>query len=220
LSAPHWLEAEVGGVIADGGAAGETPRRASIPYSLKYAFSEDWGIRASGEALVRAHGDGPTENGFGDTSLIVKRRFAVDDASALGLEAGALAPTARRSLRSGSGKTDYAVDGIYSADALGWHTDVNVLGTRFGARDAGASRWQTLGALALSHPLTERWQIAAEASGTRQHGQSATAQVLGALSYALRRDLVLDFGAAHGLNHATPTWQWFAGFTTLLGRVD
>jgi hypothetical protein len=222
LSAPGWLEGEFGGLdIDDRDHASGTPRRASIPYTFKYAFSEDWGIRVGGEAWVRAHrDDGSPENGIGDTSLVAKRRFAVDEASAFGLEIGLLAPTARRALQLGSGKPDWSANGIYSVDFAGWHADVNALETRMGAHDTGSSRWQSLAAAALSHPLGPRWTMAGEISATAQRGQAGAAQVLGAASYALHRDCVLDIGAARGLNRASPTWQTFTGVTVVIDKLD
>jgi hypothetical protein len=220
LSAPHWLEGEFGGLFVHDAGADDPTRRTSVPYALKYAFSEDWGVRVQGEGLVHVRADGFHQTGFGDTQIIVKRRFAIDDAQAFGLEVGALYPTARPALQSGSGKPDYSVNGIYSADALGFHADANVIGTRLGAREEGTSRWQTLGALAVSHPLMDRWQIAGEFAATRQSGASTQTQFLGALSYSLRRDIVLDAGAIRGLNHATPAWQAFAGMTVVLGKLD
>jgi len=220
LSAPHWLEGEFGGLLILDRSSGELSHRASAPYALKYAFTDDWGIRIIGEGIVHASDDGQRQTGFGDTGLVAKRRFAADEASAFGLELGALFPTTRPALHLGSGKTDYSVNGIYSVDALGWHADLNVIGTRLGATEQALSRWQGTGALALSHPLSEQWSAGGEFSGTRQHGTASTAQFLGSLAFAARRDLVFDFGAIRRLNRATPTWQAFAGATVVIGRVD
>ncbi len=189
---------------------------------MKLAFSENWGVRVDGEALVRqTANDGTRDIGFGDTSFIVKRRFAIDTDSALGLEAGATVPTARRGFGVGSGKPDYAINAIYSADFGDWHTDINLLNTRIGAidRDAGEGRWQTLGATSVSRRLDHRWGVVGEVSGTRRRGVSGTAQALGAITYAAQRSAVLDFGLAHALNRATPTWQVFGGLTMVIGRV-
>jgi hypothetical protein len=220
LSAPHWLEGEFGGQWAHQRADDGPTSRGSIPYTLKYAFTEDWGVRVGGEALVRTSGDGERETGFGDTGIVAKRRFAIDDASAFGLEAGVLFPTARRALQLGSGKPDYSVNGIYSVDVAGWHSDVNVIETRAGGVDEGVSRWQTTAAVAASHPLVEHWQIAGEFAGTRQTGAAGTAQFLAALSWSPRGDVVFDFGGIRGLNHATPSWQAFVGVTVVIGRLD
>lgn len=221
LTAPGWLEGEFGGLYLRDRHADDGPqRRSSVPYTLKFAFTEDWGVRIGGEALVHAAlPDGMHETGIGDTAIVAKGRFAIDKASAFGLEAGVTVPTAKPALASGSGKPDWSVNGIYSADLGGWHADANLLNTRFGSQQTDQSRWQTLVAVALSHPVGDRWTVAGELSGTRQHGANGTAQVLGAVSCAIRRDIVVDFGAAHGLNRATPTWQAFTGVTVVLGKV-
>ena len=222
LSAPGWLEGEFGGLlIRDRHADDGIDRRISVPYTLKYAFTDDWGVRLGGETFAHVRNqDGTTDSGFGDTTLVLKRRFAIDQASAFGLELGAAFATAKPVLQVGSGKTDWSVNGIYSVDLGAWHADVNLIDTRLGARVAGQSRSQALGAFAVSRPVSDRWTAEAEMSATRQHGVSSTAQVLAAMSLELRRDLVVDFGAAHGLNRASPTWQAFAGVTVVLGRLD
>ena len=222
LSAPLWLEGEFGGVIQRGHPSdGGDRHRRSVPYGLKLAFTEDWGVRLGGEALVRAKGaDGSRDWGVGDTALVGKRRFAIDEASALGLELGVLCPTARRSLQSGSGKPDWSVNGIYSTDVAGWHGDVNLIGARTGSRHEGRSRGQEVAAFAVSRPIADRWTAEAEWAGARQHGVPGTAQLLGAVSWAFRRDVVFDVGAVRGINRATPTWQAFSGVTVVIGRVE
>ena len=225
LSAPGWFEGEFGGLVVRNRASDDEPaHRSSFPYTLKYAFSDDWGVRVGGEALVHVDGDGRhSTSGFGDTGIVLKRRFAIDDGHAFGLEAGALYPTARPTLQIGSGKPDYAVNGIYSADFAGWHADVNLIETRLGAhgdpQSDSPSRWQTTGAFALSHPLSDAWQAEAEWSGTRQTGTSGVAQMLAALAWSVRRDIVVDFGGARGLNRASASWQAFGGVTVVLGRL-
>lgn len=222
LSAPGWLEGELGGLdLYDRYAQTASPHRSSVPYTLKYAFTDDWGLRVGGEAIVGARDDdGVHRLGVGDTALIAKRRFAIDDDSAFGLELGGLFPTARSPLHIGSGKPDWSANGIYSVDFAGWHADANLVETRMGARQDAMTRWQALGAVALSHPLGSRLTVEGELSGTHQHGDAGTAQFLGAFAYALRRDCVFDIGTARGLNHASPTWQIFAGVTLVLGKID
>jgi len=221
LTSPGWLEAEVGGlVVRDRHAEADPSRRASLPYSLKLAFDEDWGIRVGGEAVVRQRdADGTHPVGGGDTAVVLKRRLALDDDHAFGVEFGVDAPTARRGLGTGSGKTDYALNGIYSANMGAWHVDSNLVGTRLGAHDADAGRWQGLAALSVSHPVSDAFSLTGELSGTHQSHAPSTAQALGALAFTPRRDLVLDVGAAHSLNRATPTWQVFAGMTIVVARL-
>ena len=215
LSAPGWLEGEFGLQRLTGP---DSVRRESLPYSFKYAFTPDWGVRVSGDSYVRDTDSGSaTVGGGGDTAIILKRRFAVNEASAFGLELGVNLPTAKSGL--GSDKTNYSVNGIYSTDLDEWHMDLNLIGTRVGQIDADQGRWQATWAGALSHPLNEKWGIVGEFSGTQQRGIAATAQFLTAFSYSFSKRTVFDFGAAAGLNHATPNMTAFSGATLLLGKV-
>lgn len=64
LSAPGWLEIEGGALRARG--SGDT-RRDSLPYTLKLAFTPDWGVRLGGDAWVRQTDDtGQRISGAGD----------------------------------------------------------------------------------------------------------------------------------------------------------
>jgi len=217
LSVPGWLEVETG--LARVGGDGEA-WRSSLPYTLKLAFTPDWGIRVGGEALVRAADDtGRSSTGFGDLSVVLKRRFEVSDHVAYGLELGVSSPTARAALHSGSGSTDYSLNAIYSADIGAVHTDLNLMFTRVGTVAAGQGDTQALLALAVSHNLNERWGLVGEFSGIRQVGVAHTAQFLFASSYSPLAALTWDFGVARGLSGASPRWSLFAGATFLLAKL-
>ncbi len=217
LSAPGWLEVEAGFLHEhDGGGA----RRDSIPATLKLAFTPDWGVRVGAAAWVlRRDESGDRAAGAGDTSVVVKRRFAIDDDSAFGLEGAATVPSSRRGLGSGSGKPDWGVNAIYSADFGAWHTDLNAAAARLGAHDAGTARTQLLGAASLSRALDERWGVVGEVSGTHQRGVESTRQLLVAASYNVSKRLVIDAGAARSLRAGASSWSAFTGFTWLAGRV-
>ncbi|MEP7139634.1 MAG: transporter [Caldimonas sp.] len=215
LSAPGWIEIEAGVQHEHDGAGAY---RDSLPATIKLAFSPDWGVRLGADAWVRQRdGVGTRLSGAGDTSLVVKRRFAVDDANAFGLEAAALVPTASRGL--GEGRAGYGVNAIYSGDFGRWHTDLNVVATRLGHADAGTSRLQWLGAASLSTSLDERWGVGAEVSGTNQRGVDATRQLLVATSYNVSKRLVLDAGLARSLRAGAPQWSAFTGFTWTATRL-
>jgi hypothetical protein len=215
LSTPGWIEVEAGLLHEHDGSGAY---RDSVPATVKLAFSPDWGVRVGADAWVRQRDDtGQRTSGLGDTAVVLKRRFAVDDASAFGLEAAVVLPTARRGL--GSGQAAYGVNGIYSADFGRWHTDLNLVATRAGEVDAGTSRLQWLGAAALSTALDDRWGVVGELSGTNQRGVESTRQLLVAASYSVSKRLVLDAGVARSLRSGTPTWSAFTGFTWLVGRV-
>jgi hypothetical protein len=215
LSSVGQLELEAG-VLAS--RSGDGARRASLPYLLKLALSEQWGVLVGGEALVQSHeADGPRVRGVGDTSIVLKRAFIVDEATAFGLELGAKLPTAKDSI--GSGKADYTINGIVSRDVGAVHLDANANVTRVGAIDAGTGRTQDGLALALSTPIASQWGVAGELAGTRQHGAASTAQLLLAATYSPSKHLTFDVGVIRGLNPATPDWSLFSGVVLPLGQL-
>ncbi len=216
LSAPGWLEAEVGVVSSQGD---DPARRQSMPFAIKLAFTPDWGIRVGSEGVFRQKGaDGSVARGAGDTVFVLKRRLAVDDATAFGLEAGVKLPTARSTL--GSGHTDTFLNGIFSSDfAPAWHVDLNAWITHLGGADSGQSSWQQGWAAALSRNLTERWGVVAELSGTDQRGSAHTGLALAATSYSVSPGLTVDLGVSKGLNSASGGWSVFTGATFLVARL-
>ena len=218
LSTPGWLELETG--LQSLGNP-DSSRRDSLPYSVKLALTPDWGVRIGGELLVRAPGDfGARATGFGDTSLVIKRRFALDDTSALGLEFGANLPTGRNGLHSGSSGSDYTVNGIYSSDfASHWHTDINLALIHTGQADAGSERQQWAWAASLSHDLGGGWGLAGELSGLHQAGAANARQWLLAASYNPLSALTLDAGVAHALGGNGPSWSVFVGATLPLAKL-
>jgi hypothetical protein len=216
LSAPGWLEVELG---LQRSRADDPQRRDTLPYALKLAFTPDWGIRLQGDAVVREQAaDGRSLRGAGDTSVVLKRRFAVDDASAFGLEAGVKFATARTGL--GSGHTDAGLTGIYSSDfAPKWHVDVNLSATHLGGVDAGESAWQRAWAAAVSRNLTDQWSVVGELSGTQRGGAGRTSQALMAASYSVSPGLTVDAGVSKGLSAASGGWSVFTGLTFLAARL-
>ena len=213
LSAPGYLELEAGGLRAsDNGAS-----RTTLPYTLKLAFTPDWGIRVGGDAWVRDRAFGQSDSGVGDTAVVLKRRFAVSDATAWGLELGETFPTAKSSIGIGHAAT--TVNGIFSSDfAPAWHTDINLNETHLGG-SGQPSPWQTGWAAAFSRTLTDTWGAVGELSGTYQASAGHTAQFLAAASWNQSPAAVFDFGFARGLNDATPRWQVFAGVTVRLAKL-
>jgi hypothetical protein len=216
LSAPGYLELEAGGLRTTGPDSGTS--RTTLPYTLKLAFTPDWGIRVGGDAWVRQAEPGDSHTGVGDTSVVLKRRFAISDATAWGLELGEKFASAGTTL--GSGHADTTVNAIVSSDfAPAWHTDLNLNETRLGVASGQARQWQTGWAAAVSRTLSDTWGAVGEFSGTRQAGAPSTAQFLLAASWNESPAAVFDFGVAHGLNDATPHVQVFAGVTLRLAKL-
>jgi len=213
LSAPGQLELELGGLHTK---SGDT-RRTSIPYLLKLAFNEQWGLLMGGEALVNTRDDsGARSKGVGDTTFTLKHAFVLDDDTALGLELGAKLPTAKDTI--GSGKSDYTINGIFSQDLGKVHLDANLNATRLGAISDGMSRMQSGLSASLSMPLSSQWSGTAELAGTHQNGAPGTAQFLAALVYSPSKQLAIDVGFAKGLNSASQDWSLFSGFVMPLGK--
>jgi hypothetical protein len=213
LPATGQLEFEFG-VLA---ARGIDPRSDSLPYLFKLAFDRDWGILLGGDAYVRQRGDGANAQGFGDTSVTLKRAFLVDDATAFGLELTAKAPTAKSTI--GSGKSDWTVNAIYSRDFGDVHMDANLNETRLGAPDPGAARMQYGASASFAIPLDEKWSADLELSGTCNAGAPTTAQVLAAAVYMPNKRLALDIGFTRGLTPGTAHWSLFTGFVAPLARL-
>ena len=140
LSAPGYLELEAGGLRATGPGPDSGMSRTTLPYTLKLAFTPDWGIRVGGDAWVRQRAFGQSDSGVGDTAVVLKRRFAVNDATAWGLELGETFPTAKSAIGIGHAQT--TVNGIFSSDfAPAWHTDINLNATHFDSSNQGVP-WQ------------------------------------------------------------------------------
>jgi hypothetical protein len=215
LSAPGYLEVEGGGIRETGASAERTN---SVPVTIKLAFTPDFGVRFGADAYVRQRdAAGATVSGSGDTNLVFKWRFALNDDQAFGVEGGATFPTARHGL--GSGKSDTLLTGIYSGDFGAYHTDLNVGAVRVGAIDPGTGRVQTWYAAALSRSFLEKWGVVGEFSGTRQSGLESTSEFLIAGSYNVSKRLQFDFGLARSLRSSQPGHKFLAGFTMLGPKV-
>lgn len=110
--------------------------------------------------MRQKNADGSTLSGLGDAAVIIKRRFALDENTAFGLEGGVNLPAAKKGL--GNGKTDYLITGIYSANLGVFHADLNLSATRLGQVGDGESSLQTAWAASISRPFGDRWGVASE----------------------------------------------------------
>ena len=199
-----------------------TPAASGATASRSPSSSPSIATGASASATRPGCGSARTpasRSGFGDTSVVLKRRFGIDDDQAFGLEASVTAPTGKSGIGFGSGKPDYAVNAIYSADFGAWHTDVNLLAARLGQVDPGASRTLWLFAASLSRQLDDRWGVVGEFADTRQSGAEDSRQLLLAASYNLSKRMTLDAGAARSVRRGDSAWSAFAGFTWLAARL-
>ncbi|MFZ6751293.1 transporter [Undibacterium sp. Ren11W] len=208
------LELELGGLSS----RSDEARRHSMPYQLKLAFSQEWGVLVGGELLVVANdGAGQVDRGYGDTSLVLKRAFIVDEQSAFGLELSAKAPTAVKAL--GSGSADYAINSIYSRDFGALHMDANLNLTRLGVAETDTSRMQTGLSSSFSTVLSEHWGITGEWSGSRRNGTKAQGLALFAFSYSPSKRMTMDIGVSKGLTTSSPDLALFAGIVLPVAKL-
>jgi hypothetical protein len=199
------LEFELGGLQARSGPA----RRGSLPYQFKLAFSPEWGVLVGGEARVWVHDGDVRSQGLGDTTIVLKRAWIVDDASAFGMEFGAKLPTARDDI--GSGKADYGVNTIYSRDIGAVHMDANFNTTRLGLAEAGSSRTQLGASASFSTEFSAQWGVTGEVSGTRRAGAISGVQLLTALTFSPSKRLTFDIGVARAVLPTPASTLLFAG---------
>jgi hypothetical protein len=213
LPVPGWLEIEAGWLRQSGQGA----RHEALPYTAKFAFTEDWGVLLGGELYARDRESGNTVSGAGDTSLVLKHRMEIDEQHAFGVEAGVNLPTAEHDL--GSGKPDWTLTGIYSVDfAQDWRLDLNAGLTRTGAPEPGQGRTVESWAASVSRGL-ERWTFAGELSGSHRAGESDSTQALTAASYAVTPALVVDVGASVEEQGGQWDHALFLGATWLAGKL-
>ena len=103
---------------------------------------------------------------------------------------------------------------LVSQDVAGFHYDANAIVTE--QTQGGVRRAQLGQTLSISHPL-KKVTISGEISHfTQPFLRSNAVGNLWAISYPLRRNLVIDGGFDHGLTATSTHWEGFVGFTYLL----
>jgi len=103
---------------------------------------------------------------------------------------------------------------LVSDDLWGFHMDLNgIVSEQAGTRPRRAQFGQTL---SISHPVGrftvagELWHFSQPLTGGNAVGN------LWAVSYPVRKNLVIDTGFDHGFTGSSTHWESFAGFTYLL----
>lgn len=103
---------------------------------------------------------------------------------------------------------------LISDDLAGFHFDANFIVTE--ETEFGVRRAQLAQTLSVSHPL-RKFTISGEIwHFTQPYFNSNATGNLWALSYPLRRNLVVDGGFDHGFTGTSTHWEEFVGFTYLL----
>src|SRR5579862_793867 len=105
---------------------------------------------------------------------------------------------------------------LVSNDVAGFHYDTNFIVTE--ETQGGVRRAQLGQTLSISHSL-KKFTISGELwHFTQPYLRSNAVGNLWAISYPLRRNLVIDAGFDHGLTTTSTHWEEFIGFTYLLPR--
>ncbi len=105
---------------------------------------------------------------------------------------------------------------LVSGEARGFHYDANFIVTK--QTDGGVRRAQLAQTLSISHPVGkftvsgEIWHFSQPFLNSNAVGN------LWAVSYPVRRNLVIDGGFNHGFTGTSTHWEEFVGFTYLLPR--
>ncbi|MDH2916586.1 MAG: hypothetical protein PXX77_06875 [Gallionella sp.] len=215
LSAPGWVELETG-VSAQNNKDGS--KQHSLMYLTKFALTSDFGVLIGGDAyLSQTDANAKRVSGVGDTTLLLKHRFVMNEDAALGCEYGVKAPTAATGL--GSGKSDLVLNGIYSRNIRGHSLDVNVNVSKLGDAAANESAYEYGWSGTVFRPVDDQWGVMVEVSGTMREGFMPQSQWLAAASYEWSRRVVLDAGLSAGIDSASHRVALFGGLSVLLGQV-
>jgi hypothetical protein len=105
---------------------------------------------------------------------------------------------------------------LLSGDVIGFHYDANALANEL--EENATRRFQSGQTLSISHPLKgvtisgEIWHF------TQPFAKGHAIGNLWAISYPMRRNLVIDGGFDRGLTSTSTQWEAFVGFTYLLPR--
>jgi hypothetical protein len=103
---------------------------------------------------------------------------------------------------------------LLSNDVAGFHYDANFIVTE--QTEGGVRRAQHAQTLSISHSL-KKFTISGEIwHFTQPYFNSNAVGNLWALSYPVRRNLVIDGGFDHGFTYTSTHWEEFIGFTYLL----
>lgn len=215
LSAPGWFELETGFFTQDNK---DGSKQQSLLYLTKLAFTPDFGVLIGGDAYAsQTDANANRVSGVGDTLVLLKHRFVMNDDAALGCEYGFKAPTAATGL--GSGKSDLVLNGIYSRNIRGHSLDVNMNVAKLGDALATESAYQYGWSGTVFRPIDDKWGVMVELSGTTRKGFTPESQWLVASSYALSNKVVLDAGLSAGINSASHRVALFGGVSMLLGKI-
>lgn len=185
----------------------------NVPWLLKYGINDHLGVSVGGDAFLSVDdGAGNKINGVGDGLISARLLHPLNADHILGFETTVKIPMAKEP--PGSGRTDYLINGIYGVDMGDYHADLNLSYIRLGVDD-GDGQNRNGWAAAVSRAWGENGGLTLEFSGVHYRAAPDTSQFLIAYAYKISRQLVVDVGAAQGLNNNPLKQSVFTGFTYL-----
>lgn len=188
-------------------------RSRSLGLLLKYGLSDQFGLLLGVSPWVQQTAPGLRDSGVSDASVGLKFVRHAGSAAAWGAQLSSTLPSGSRAFRSDT--PVLVATALAGFDFGPWHSDLNLGLTRLGSDvGAGVSRNRYGWTASLGRPLTGPWSGGLELSGARQSGLGDNAQVLGSLSYAVSRKLVLDAYLARGRNRGNGIDLYSTGFGT------
>ena len=221
LTAPGYLEIEVGGQDARGGEG--TQRQFSVPTVLKLTNKAGrLELHVALDSFVTQKDDqGEHLSGFGDVTPGLQYLATKQGPHSYDLAARieTKIPTAARGV--GSGKTDYDLLLLASKDYNSTlHADYNVAVYQLGKADGTgyATQYQISGS--LNTKLSPALTLEDELYGFSGNSEGGTiTSTLHALAYQTSHTIAFDVGVDIGLSHAAPKRTYLFGTTFFAGRL-
>jgi hypothetical protein len=213
LTPVGYLQFETGGLGAEN--SPEFSTRYSFSEVMKLSLTERIELFVSADPIARSTVDGITCNQIADWFLGVQAVVAPGK----GAKPTVAVSYFHRIYDGGAPELDYGSPTnsfliLASGDLKGFHYDTNAL---FNELVQGQARRAQFGqTLSVSHPLKgftisgEIWRFSQPFLRGNAVGN------LWAISYPLRKSLVIDSGFNHGLTGTSTRWEAFVGFTYLL----
>src|SRR5207248_4587997 len=194
----------------------EFSSRTGIEEVVKLSVLPRLELLFAGEPWVNSTAAGNKQNVFGDVSLGVQTLLRRGE----GVKPAIAASYFRHVYSSAAPDLDIgtAEDSLLlliSADVRGFHYDLNGYADR--QKAARVNRLQTGQSLSVSHDLHKPIGLTAEIWHFTQPLQNGHAiGTLWALTWNVRKTLVVDAGFNRGLTTTSTRWEAFAGFTYLV----
>lgn len=221
LTAPGYLEMEVGGADQHGGAG--THRAFSTPTVLKLTnLSKRLEFHVGYGGYLHLTGDdGVTSTGRGDLVPGVQYLFTAQTPKTYDIAARAeyKIPAAGRGL--GTGKTDYDLLLLASKDYNNTlHGDYNIGIYQLGRASGRGVATQYLASAAFSTKLSDKLTLQDELYAFSGSSETNTiVSTLHALGYQPARNLAFDAGIDIGISHAAPKYTVLFGSTFFVGKL-